>query len=55
MNSGLPGWPSVTPEGRICASGGDTIPAQATPKLAGMSDEINAAQEAWLSFKINLA
>jgi hypothetical protein len=39
----------------MCTSDRDTIPTQATPKLAGMSDEINAAQEAWLWFKVNLA
>jgi hypothetical protein len=32
MSSGLPGWPSVTPEGPICASDRDTIPFHATPK-----------------------
>jgi hypothetical protein len=30
-------------------------PPRLPPKLAGMSDEINVAQEAWLRFKINLA
>lgn len=55
MSPGLPGWSSITPEGPICAIDCDTPPTQATQKLAGMSDEINAEQEAWLWVKINLA